>query len=230
MEIELAEKLRQEEIRQKVQEEKDELKRLGIKNNWFGTPEIRPRRLESSMPVLVVEDVDDSFSFMPKELASTMPVLVVSEKVKALEKNLDVLHIGESAELEKLTGSDLEAQLLSYASEHHKGGFPVVGRGAGDLAFSRKCSAGESIASLDSVASPMSPALQDLKEESFVEQSPIPEELTANPHSPIFYMDHAIDEDEVIEVEERKLEMREMMEQSGAMAPDWGEEEKGKTI
>jgi hypothetical protein len=42
-------------------------------------------------------------------------------------------------------------------------------------------------------------------------------------------MDHAIDEDEVIEVEER-LEMREMRGQSGAMAPDWGDEEKGKTI
>jgi hypothetical protein len=40
-------------------------------------------------------------------------------------------------------------------------------------------------------------------------------------------MDHAIYDDEVIEVEERKLEMR---EQSGVMAPDWGDEEKGKTI
>jgi hypothetical protein len=42
--------------------------------------------------------------------------------------------------------------VLSYASELHKGGVLIIGRGAGDFAFSRKCSSGESIASLDSFA------------------------------------------------------------------------------
>lgn len=109
MEKDLAYKLKQEEIRQKVQADKDELKRLGIKNNWFGTPEVRPRRLESSLPVLVCAAEDDEFSFMPKELESTMPTLVVSEQVKELERNVDALHIG--SDIDKLTGSDLEAQV-----------------------------------------------------------------------------------------------------------------------
>jgi hypothetical protein len=41
--------------------------------------------------------------------------------------------------------------VLSYASELHKRGVRIIGREVGDLAFSRKCSSGESIASLDSV-------------------------------------------------------------------------------
>lgn len=138
-----AEKLKREAIRQKLLEEKEELRRLGVRNTWLGTPEIKPKRLESSLPPLVVDDAE--FSFKPRQLESTLPPLVVNtsnpqeeveDEVRQIESNLDTLQITESSDIHKLTGSKLESQLLAYASLHQSDGAAQSSfTGAGDRSY-----------------------------------------------------------------------------------------------
>lgn len=224
MKLELEEKLKQEERRRLEKEEKEELKRLGVKSNWFGTPEIRPKRLESNMPTLIVNSLEDEeFPFEAKELESTQPTLVVDERIRVVEESLNVLQIGDSAERNKLTGSKLEAQLLRYASEHPEEVRNLtsgqVSVGAGDILVAREEEDEDENSVLQGLQ-PSSPLRDAFANHA---HSPILDELTQNPHSGLaFQLKPTQTANTTKELE--KPDFQSFMLESDAMEAGWGED------